>query len=187
MKKTKIKGMGKIQTTTKLENRKNILKVLIDNQWHSYKEIREKANISNVTLSEHLRELKPLIDKKKDVSSNRLSALYKIKPLFALILSKEIITEVAWKEMEEQFLKGQDFKSGLKSVLESINAITNKFLTATLYILANKDFRDDSEVIYLLLETFVWDSYKTLTWKFVEAVKTELERKRNAYALKGGI
>jgi len=180
------KGMGRIQTTTRLKNRKNILRVLIDNQWHSYKEIGKKADISNVTLSDHLKELKPLLDKKKDATSKRLSALYKIKPLFALILSKEIITEIAWKEMEDQLLKGQDFESGLKSVLESINQITNEFLTASLYILANEDFREDSEVIYLVLETFVWETYKALTWKFVEAVKNEVARKRSAFASKGG-
>ena len=167
--------MRKIQTATKLENRKNILKVLIDNQWHSYKEIREKANISNVTLSEHLKELNPLLDRKKDVSSNRLSALYKIKQLFALVLTSELTMGIAWKEIEENYLKGKDIKSAdWKSVLESINTITNSFLTAILFIFANEDLRKDSELLYLLLETFVWENYKTLTLKFVKAIESRL-------------
>lgn len=159
--------MRKRQARTKLENRQNILKVLADNQWHNYKEIREKADISNVTLSEHLRELKPLLDKQKDASSNRLSAQYKIKPLYALILAKRFIIEVAWKEIKEQCLKEKDFKSAL----ESINAVTNSLLATTLHALANKDLRDDPELIELLLETFVWESYETLTWKLFETCR----------------
>jgi len=167
--------MRKVQTATKLENRKNILKVLIDNQWHSYKEIREKANISNVTLSEHFKELKPLLDKKRDPSTNRLSRLYKIKPVFALVLASEFTVGIAWKEMEEKFLKGKDFESAdWKSVLENINIITNKLLLSMTYTFANEDLRKDSELLYLLLETFVWENYKTLTLKFMEAFESKL-------------
>jgi transcriptional antiterminator len=163
---------NKLQARTKLENRQLILRALIDNQWHNYKEIREKVSVTNKTLSEHLTELKPLLDKRKNASSNRLSAQYKIKPLYALILASELVTEIGWKEIREQFLKENDFKI----LLEGINFIANSLLTSTLYVLANEDFRDDSEVIKLLLETFVWENYKTLTWKFTETVREYIKR-----------
>jgi hypothetical protein len=68
-------------------------------------------------------------------------------------------------------LKEKDFKSALKS----INAVTNSLLASTLYMLANKDLRNDSELCELLLETFVWESYKSLTWKFADAVREHME------------
>jgi hypothetical protein len=171
---------NKRQARTKLENRQNILKVLTDNQWHSYKEIYEKADISNVTLSEHLKELKPLLDKRKDASTNRRSRQYKIKPLFALILANGLVIDVAGKEIKQQIQSEKDFALALKS----INGITDSLLTATLYILANENYRDDSEVIKLVLETFVWESYKSLTWKFVEAVREYMNKERAKRAKK---
>ena len=166
--------MKKLQARTKLENRQNILKVLIDGEWHNYKEIREKAEISNVTLSGHLRELRPLLDKRKDASSNRLSAQYKIKPLYAFVLAKGLVIEIAWKEIREQIHSEEDFAHALIKISE----ISNSLLLTALHILVNPDYRDDDEVIELLLETFVWESYKSLTWNWMKALREYANKER---------
>lgn len=174
--------MRKLQTATKMENRINILKVLADNQWHGYKEIREKANISNVTLSEHLKELKPLLNKRRDPSASRLSAQYKIKQIFALALTSNLVTGIGWKEIEKQYLKGKDFKSvEWDSVVESINMIANQFLLHTPMICASEDFFADGEeknleLLELLLETFVWENYRILTWNLIKAMYYKLKK-----------
>jgi len=174
------KKFGTIQTETKLENRRNIIKVLIDNKWHDYKEIKEQVKISNVTLSGHLSEMKALLDKRKDPSSKRLSAQYKLKPLYALTLARGLFTEIAWKEIEDRMLQTEDRKTSFKEVTESINAITDSHLLTVIESVAkNKDLREDEEIIYLFLETFVWESYKNLTWNFVQSIIKNYMKEEN--------
>lgn len=171
--------MGKTQANTRIENRVNILKVLIDDQWHRYKEIREKAKVSNVTLSAHLKELKLLLERKEDKKTYPTQVSYKITPLLKIELMHIVTLKTAWKEIEENFFKETDLNSiDLTSILESIDAITNLLLVTMIKSLElNKEFRENSELRYLFLETFVWESYKTLTWKLVEAYRKMIREK----------
>lgn len=167
------RGMGKRQARTLIENRKNILKVLIDNDWHEYKEIRDRAKISNVTLSEHLRQLKPLLKRKEDKITYPHRVSYKINKWFAMELARGLTIGLAWKEIEERFLKTKDFWVAL----EQINAINNVFLLTVLGGLKeNKDLRGDPEIIHLLLETFVWESFESLTWNLMEASEKVIDK-----------
>lgn len=181
-KKTIGKGMGKTQANTRIENRVNILKVLIDEQWHRYKEIREKAKVSNVTLSAHLKELKLLLERKEDKKTYPTQVSYKITPLLKMELIHLVTLKTAWEEIEENYFRGKDLKSvDLTSVLECINALDNSLLVTMIDSLElNKELRENAELRRLFLETFVWESYKTLTWKLVEAYRKIIREKLKA-------
>ena len=161
------KGMGELRPSDLMDPKVSVFGVLKDKQWHSYKEIRQKTNLSNPALSKQLEQIKLLIEKKKDESSNRRSALYRINETFLQDLArKRYTTGLAWKGTEEQFIVTKDIWPALKQ----INATTNVFLLTTLEGLKQReDLRRDPETVHLLLETFVWEGYKTLTSKLIEA------------------
>lgn len=168
MNKEGTKGMGELQTITRIKNRKTMIAALIDKQWHRYKEIKEKTKLSNPTLSKHLKELKPLLEKKTDKTTYPPLVYYKINEIFALELARSLTIEVCWKEIGEKFLKTKD----LSSTLDDINAITNQFLVNTIFAIKyNKKLREDPEVTHLYLEMVVWESYKTLTWNLIDATR----------------
>jgi DNA-binding HxlR family transcriptional regulator len=176
MKKTSERGMGKIQANTKMENRRKIINLLSDNQPHEYKEIKEKTNISGVTLSQHLKELKPLLERKEDKSAYPHRVSYKVNPIFKLELERQKTVETSWKEIRENFLQKDNLTNrDLLNALEGINGITNGLLAIILDdLIGSKDLKKDSEMVYLLLETFVWESYKDLTLRLFEEMQKKL-------------
>jgi hypothetical protein len=168
MDKKSIKGMGELQTRTKIKNTQAIVRVLIDKEWHRYKEIKEKTKLTSPTLSAHLKELKPLLDRKTDKTRYPPLVYYKINKIFALELARILTLKITWEEIKEEFLKTKD----LSSILEDINAITNEFLFDMIVgIKYNKKLREDREIIYLFLEMVVWESYRTLTWNLIDTTR----------------
>lgn len=176
MKEKSSKGMGKIQANTKMENRKNILKVLMDEQPHKFQEISEKAKISKVTLWEHLKALKLLLEKTEDTTTYPHQILYKANPILITEFKRSLTVETAWEEIKENYLMKEKLTfRDLKTAIEDINVITNAFLEIILVdLLTSEDLRKNSEGIYLLLETFVWESYKELTLKLIEQLKNKV-------------
>jgi len=176
MKKISSKGMGKLQENTQMKNRKNILNVLIDEQRHKYKEIRETVKISNKTLSEHLRVLKPLLEREEDKKTYPHQVLYKANPILILEFKRNLAVETSWEEIKQQHLLKDNLTCrDLYSALEGINGITNAFLAIILDdLVTSKDLKKNPEMVYLLLETFVWENYKELTLKLVEQLQEKL-------------
>jgi hypothetical protein len=166
MEKKSNKGTGEFQTEAKIKSRKAIIMSLIDNQWHRYKEIKEKTGLSSPTLSKHLTQLKPLLEKKTDTTTYPPLVYYKTNKFLATELARIVYTATALKEMAEKFLKTKDLWQAVKDV----NMLSNALLWVILQgIKENKTLRKEPETIFVLLETFVWENYKALTWKLVDA------------------
>jgi DNA-binding HxlR family transcriptional regulator len=167
---SKKKGMGEYQKRKMLEvGLMPILRVLIDEKEHRYKEIKEKGKLNDFTLSKHLNRLKNMrfVTRRIDTESGKYPppVYYKINPIFKLVLHRYVAVEVAWKELEENFLKTKD----LWFAIEAINTICNGlFLTMISALKHNKDFRDE-EVDYLWLKLFVCETYETLMWRLLKA------------------
>ncbi len=176
MKRPSVKGMGKIQANTKMENRRKIINLLSDYQPHEYKEIKEKTNISSVTLSQHLKELRPLLERKEDKSVYPHRVSYKVNQLFKLEIEREKTIEISWQEIKENFLQKKNLTyRDLLETVEGINAITNSFLALILDdLITSEDLKKDLEMVYLLLETFVWETYKDLTLRLFQEVRKNL-------------
>jgi DNA-binding MarR family transcriptional regulator len=166
----KKKGMGEYQKRKMLEvGLMPILKVLIDEKEHRYKEIKEKGKLNDFTLSKHLKRLNKLnfVTKRIDIKSGKypFPIYYKINPTFKLALHRYVAVEEAWKELEEKFLKDKD----LWFAIGAINTICNGiFLTMIGALKHNKDLRDE-EVNYLCLNLFVCETYETLMWRLLKA------------------
>jgi DNA-binding transcriptional ArsR family regulator len=171
VKKKNNRGLGEYQKNKATKAKEAILKVLVDGEWHQYKEIKEKAELSNPTLSKHLKEFKKGIEKKEDEKDSRI-VYYRLKDTYltpAVALSE---TFADMKVQKEVLLMTKD----PLLVMEQINNYTNFGLTALLKILKNevKTAESDSAVnstILFLLESWIWQPYKLRTAFLIDEAK----------------
>ncbi len=173
MKETSGKGMGNLQTNKYREHTKNILKVLMDEQWHNSKEICKKVKISNVTLWKHLKELKPLLENTKNSSTYPHENLWKANSMLILMFKYLEAMETGWQEIKEKHFRKENLTlKDLKEVEEDFSALTNSFLDIVILdFLTSEDLQKDEELLGSLLEIFVWENYKVLTLRMFEQLK----------------
>jgi DNA-binding transcriptional ArsR family regulator len=165
------RGMGEYQTSKANKARLAILNILMDGGWHQYKDLKEKAKLSNPTLSKHLKEFIEGLEKKEDDQDSRV-IYYRMKQgLLASIVS----LRKTFAEMRSQKEVLQSTKDPLL-VMEQINYNNSFVLLSMLKLLKEERFKNEMEeglyaTINFVLEIFVWQTYKALTASLMDETK----------------
>ena len=160
------RGMGERQLHTANKARESILKILSDGEWHQYKEIGQKAKLSNVTLSKHLKEFKKGIEKKESEEDSRI-VYYRIKASY-LILARSFKGSLdEWRELRKTLFTT---KNPLL-VLKEIDKTNDLAIMLDLTLLK---LTKDVNMLNLFLE-LTWERYKFLTAFLVQETREFLE------------
>ncbi|MEM3640702.1 MAG: ArsR family transcriptional regulator [Candidatus Bathyarchaeia archaeon] len=167
-------GMGVKQQRDASKNRKLILSILLDGQWHRHREIWEKTKLSPTTLSKHLKELeKGIIERKIDTESGEYPppVYYRLKPRTA---HNFMMWDALYKYLFETHTKNDRLLEA-EWLLSSMN---NMFMLHTLLLL--KQFFESRDNLAFEQElTFILEKYRD----FIYAFKDELEKKGDKEAI----
>lgn len=139
------KGMGERQIADSAESREAILKVLSDGEWHQYKELKEKAELSNVTLSRHLKKLKKALLKKEGEKDSRI-VYYKMKNSYLIFMA---ILDTA-QELWQRFRKTLVTTKNPLLALKEINTFNNISTLGILKILKETTDTDQETLNFLM-------------------------------------
>jgi len=152
-------------TSKMIESAKAILKVLSDEKWHKYGELLKKTKLSSRTLTKRLNSMleRKLIQKER---REYPSAYFKAEPeaidlINATLSQEELLSGMEGALME---MKNPTF------ILELINLYNTLSISYDLIgILEGKNISEDR--LYFLLEIWVWEPFRELSWKLVEVSK----------------
>ena len=169
MSRKKSRGTGEYQIGKRVKARKTLLRVLADQKWHQYSEIKQVTLLSSPTLSNHLKQLQKLkvLDKNIDTKSGKYPypVYYRLK---APVAMKYIITEEFWEALNKDvFEKNRNPMEALDLISEVFRAL----LIDSIKLLK----KEPLESTELFLEFFVWEPYRDLTWKFVQAIRRMID------------
>jgi DNA-binding transcriptional ArsR family regulator len=175
MSRKKKKGTGDYQIDKRVKARKTLLKVLADEKWHQYSEIKEITSLSAPTLANHFKQLKKLkvIEKRIDTKSGKYPypVFYRLKPPFGTKFKTVILTDGLWQALNEESL--QKTKNPIET-LEIISGIFKAFLADVMISLK----KEPIEFAEVSLELFVWEPYRVLMWKLIQATKEMIDDKQ---------
>lgn len=142
-----------------------ILKVLSDEKWHQWKELLEKTKISSRTLVKHLSRLEKdkFIQSKREKTNMRL-VYYKAEPEVVTYTEAETSTEEISQQIEGTLLETKN----PMAILRIINNANNFMIMYMIKQLGVEKSFPKSKLRFLM-EFWVWESYRVLTWKLIEA------------------
>lgn len=152
-------------TSKMIESSKAILKVLSDEKWHKYSELLEKTKLSSRTLTKRLDNLLEgkLIQKEK---REYPSAYFKAEPEAIDLINATSSKEELLSNMEGVLL---EVKNPI-FLLELINIYNTLSISYDLIEeLQNNKISD--ERLYFLMEIWVWEPFRELSWKLLEVSK----------------
>jgi len=154
----------------KIESTKRILNVLSDEKWHKYGELLEKANLSSRTLTKRLDYLKGCNLIKRE-EREYPSAYYKAEPELVTYTEAKFSLEKLYQQIEPVLLETKN----PFLVLDIINAGCQGALKLTIGKLMEEKNTPEHK-LHFLLDLFVWEPYRVLTWKLVEATKKNIDK-----------
>lgn len=159
------RGSGNYQYKMKLESRNKIIHALTDGDRHQYSEILEQTKISPPILAKHLKELKKdhLIEKQEDENDFR-KVYYKATPFLMEIFLQLELTNSSWEDIKNEYFEKKDLSLAIKR----IGYFANVFMLKALEFLNNAESHSiKSDTLQTFLELFLWESYNSITLKFV--------------------
>ena len=164
----KKRPLGKSNLELATEAGMSILKALSDESWHKYKEILEETEISSRTLTKHLKRL----EKCKLIQKERKKypfVYYKAEPELVTWTEAIVSMEELSQKIEPVLLETKD----PLLVLSLIEMYCRGNLALTFFKI-KEDTKVPDYKLRFLLDLFVWEPYRVLTWKLVEASKKHM-------------
>lgn len=152
----------------------SILKVLSDEEWHQWSELLDKTKVSSATLKKYLPRLKEfkLIQKRVELESGKYPypAYYRAEPELVTYTEALVSTEELSQQIEPVLLE-------TKNPLFVLNMIESMNKTCLLIALGQlkKDKNVPESKLRFLLELWVWEPYRVLTWKLIESSKKHID------------
>ena len=170
MRKKSIRGVGKYQIEKAEKSIEVILKILSDEKEHRYKDLKKETKLNDPTLSKYLKRLVKLkvVKKRVDLQSGKYPypVYYEAEPELVTYSEAKISTKEFSEQIEPMLLETKNPIFILNNIELRSKMI---FLTTLSQIKKDKNITDSK--LDFLLELFVWEPYKFLTWKLVEAFR----------------
>lgn len=156
-------------TDKKIESLKSILKALSDEEWHKYSELLKRTQISSRTLTNHLdflRECKLIKREEREYPS----AYYKAEPELVTYTEAAFSLEEFSQQIEPVLIETKN----PFLVLNLIDTKCKAILEITIIKIKQEKNVPDHKLRFLL-DLFVWEPYRILTWKLIEATKKHID------------
>jgi DNA-binding HxlR family transcriptional regulator len=159
------------QTNNYKKNRYSIIQILSDGKKHKYGEILERTKFSSKTLADHLKELKPYLEKTEDENDLRIK-YYRANPTLMRMLFQVKYLESASEDLRKEFLETKDLSTAIKN----INTLTNvNLMMAFTDIKSNALHADNPDILETYFEFLVWSTYEQLTLSLANlCIKTKI-------------
>lgn len=157
-------GNHKSNLEKKADSVKAILRVLSDENWHTYGELLRITKISSRTLTKRLDDLLEckFIQKEK---REYPSAYFKAEPEVITYTNATLLREELSETIEPMLIESKN----PIFVLELINMSTSLSYSHYIKEIKNKDVSESR--LNFLLEIFVWEPYINQTWKLLKACR----------------